>query len=469
MPQAPPPQHAPRQLQQAHPGPGQSHPNDQRRQGEAGHSRRVQQEEEKRRKKNFGDAIEPSRVVRLADPQPLQLGPADQANARQRRSELRVHADLERADAELLALVSSLRPSEEEVRARNELFGRLSELFRRRYPDSVLHLFGSAANGFATKSFDLDLALEQRSQEHRPPDELCEEVGEMLEAEGMRDVKAISHARIPVVKFVDKDTGIDCDVCFDNMLAVANTKLLRDYAAIDPRVGQLVIVVKHWAKQRNCCSAYEGTLSSYAYVLSCLYVLQTRRPAVLPALQQLSPTFRRTIDGWRCDYCDDVVRLREAHAASGRRNTESIAELLFAFFAYWQERHDWNSTVVSPRLGKMVTKSSKGWTRRVGTERHLICIEDPFNTSHDLGRVVDRNTLPFLKRELRRAYNIMQSERNPLPLLFEKNPRMPEREHHKPRPKATSVEGNADNGGRGGGEMPPPSPPDAPGMWPGLS
>jgi hypothetical protein len=27
-------------------------------------------------------------------------------------------------------------------------------------------------------------------------------------------------------------------------------------------------------------------------------------------------------------------------------------------------------------------------TTRVGTERHLLCIEDPFELSHDLGRTV---------------------------------------------------------------------------------
>jgi hypothetical protein len=39
------------------------------------------------------------------------------------------------------------------------------------------------------------------------------------------------------------------------------------------------------------------------------------------------------------------------------------------------------------------SKEEKNWTRRIGNERHLICIEDPFETSHDLGRVVDRHSI----------------------------------------------------------------------------
>ena len=48
------------------------------------------------------------------------------------------------------------------------------------------------------------------------------------------------------------------------MLAVVNTKLLRDYAQIDVRLRQLAFLVKHWAKCRQVNETYRGTLSSYA-------------------------------------------------------------------------------------------------------------------------------------------------------------------------------------------------------------
>lgn len=44
------------------------------------------------------------------------------------------------------------------------------------------------------------------------------------------------------------------------------------------------------------------------------------------------------------------------------------------------------------------SKEEKDWTRRIGNERHLICIEDPFETSHDLGRVVDRHSIRVRSR-----------------------------------------------------------------------
>lgn len=77
-------------------------------------------------------------------------------------------------------------------------------------------------------------------------------------------LQALTRARVPIVKLKDPVTGISCDICINNVLAVVNTKLLRDYAQIDVRLRQLAFIVKHWAKSRGVNATYQGTLSSYA-------------------------------------------------------------------------------------------------------------------------------------------------------------------------------------------------------------
>lgn len=120
------------------------------------------------------------------------------------------------------------------------------------------------------------------------------EIGQLLEEAGMQDVFPIPKARMPVVKFVVSSTGTKADITLNNRLAISNTKLLRDYAAVDPRLRQLVLLVKHWAKARRVNDAYVGTLSSYAYVLMCIAHLQQRQPPVLPVLQEMEPTYQVT-------------------------------------------------------------------------------------------------------------------------------------------------------------------------------
>ena len=94
---------------------------------------------------------------------------------------------------------------------------------------------------------------------------------------------------------------VQVDITVNNILAIVNTKLLRDYAAIDGRLMQLVFVIKLWAKRRQVNDSYRGTLSSYCYVLMCIHLLQQRSPPILPCLQSLDPTHIRYLS--RHSYC----------------------------------------------------------------------------------------------------------------------------------------------------------------------
>lgn len=88
---------------------------------------------------------------------------------------------------------------------------------------------------------------------------------------------------------------LQVDITVNNILAIVNTKLLKDYGAIDERLLQLVFVVKLWAKRRQVNDSYRGTLSSYCYVLMCIHLLQQRSPPILPCLQAMDPTHTRCL------------------------------------------------------------------------------------------------------------------------------------------------------------------------------
>jgi DNA polymerase sigma len=124
-------------------------------------------------------------------------------------------------------------------------------------------------------------------------------------------------------------------------------------------------------------------------------VLQNRQAPVLPVLQEMPPTFTRTVgEGswlalasagapaaqntlasahtdaaarapthpplagkWCCDYCDDMSRV----AGYGARNSEGVGQLLVSFFCYWARQHDYKRAVVSVRVGGGLAKADKGW------------------------------------------------------------------------------------------------------------
>lgn len=48
----------------------------------------------------------------------------------------------------------------------------------------------------------------------------------------------------------------------------------------------------------------------------------------------------------------------------------------------------------------------------MGLERHLFCIEDPFELSHDLGRTVHAEGCDKLRHEFRRAWDVLRHSGN---------------------------------------------------------
>ena len=68
--------------------------------------------------------------------------------------------------------------------------------------------------------------------------------------------------------------------------------------------------------------------------------------------------------------------------------------------------------MVSPRTGRYLSKAEKHWDQRSTVDNRdnfLFALEDPFEVTHNLGRVVDRENLKVIKYEFLRAYKLICS------------------------------------------------------------
>ncbi|XP_052192438.1 UTP:RNA uridylyltransferase 1 isoform X2 [Diospyros lotus] len=193
--------------------------------------------------------------------------------------------DIDWLNAPFLAIYESLIPPEEEKAKQKQLLTLLEKLVWTEWPEARLYIYGSCANSFGVSKSDIDICLTIEDPDVNKSEVLLK-LADILESDNLQNVQALTRARVPIVKLKDPVTGISCDICVNNILAVVNTKLLSDYAQIDERLRQLAFIVKHWAKSRGVNETYHGTLSSYAYVLMCIHLLQQRKPAILPCLQQ---------------------------------------------------------------------------------------------------------------------------------------------------------------------------------------
>lgn len=68
--------------------------------------------------------------------------------------------------------------------------------------------------------------------------------------DGMKQVICVSTAKVPIVKILDPELNLACDMNVNNTLALENTRMIKTYVEIDPRVRPLAMIIKHWTKRR---------------------------------------------------------------------------------------------------------------------------------------------------------------------------------------------------------------------------
>lgn len=227
------------------------------------------------------------------------------------------------------------------------------------------------------------------------------------------------------------DVGIQCDINFSNYVAVFNTALLRCYCKWDPRVRQMGLIVKSWAKARRINNPYYGTLSSYGYIIMVLqYLMNVAKPPVISNLQLMEKQKRamhkpplppKMCEGFDVTFWDDERTIsRRASIGQNTKNTETLGSLLRGFFRYYSDFRGfhWTKHVISIRTpGGFLTKEKKGWTgarwegvaEKSVRQRYLLAIEDPFEIHHNIARTVGHSGIVAIRDEFRRASDILNN------------------------------------------------------------
>ncbi|KAG3115001.1 hypothetical protein PI125_g5928 [Phytophthora idaei] len=274
--------------------------------------------------------------------------------------------------------------------------------------------FSKERKGMSTTTFRAICAENRLQTAKRRKNDLFD-LKSIFESEGFEVDTVVAHARIPVLRFRYSRSGLDykCDLCFDNELSVWNTRLLRAYASFDERARDLGIAVKHWAKQRGVSDTASGFLSSYSYVLMSIYYLQVVN--VLPNLQdpplvQIAEIPPVEHHNKSIAFCEDREIAKIYHEKSiheGELVDRSLPTLLLGFFKFYTTQFDCINHVVAVRSPDSVVQKTELWGNKAKTWR--LSIQDPIQTSRDLGGVLHFDAQRKLTEELRRAHELLNS------------------------------------------------------------
>ncbi|XP_078481455.1 uncharacterized protein LOC100181643 isoform X2 [Ciona intestinalis] len=245
-------------------------------------------------------------------------------------------------------------------------------------PDAKIFLVGSSVNGFGRLNSDADLCLvfdpRNKTVNRKTVLKMLNRMKQLLNnAHFVKNLQLI-YATVPILKFEDRISGMECDLNVNNLTGIRNSFLLLAYARCDPRVRPMVLCIKEWAHVNNINSAQLGTLSSYALVLMVLHYLQVVKPRVVPSFQALhKDNFSSNLP----IHClgEKVASLPVFYS----NNTSPVSQLLKGWFNYFST-FDFANKVISVRLGTSYSvhtmSNSKPWLKK------CVKIEEPFDQTN---------------------------------------------------------------------------------------
>ena len=181
-------------------------------------------------------------------------------------------AALLRLHEEVLDFAAFVSPTPSEVAIAGRALTATHTVLIRLFPAARIEVFGSRAQGLVLPTSDWDLVLLGV-----PPNAaVMNRIASELRLAGVaRSTEVIHSARVPIVKLVDKASGIAIDISFEAVSGLASRAVIADLLARYPPLRPLIIVFKYFLVQRGLNDTYTGGVGSFLLVCMCTAAVQS--------------------------------------------------------------------------------------------------------------------------------------------------------------------------------------------------
>lgn len=276
-----------------------------------------------------------------------------------------------------------------------------------------VYAYGSATSGIALSSSDLDVSLVVPGLEEKDNDLLgsdtplrCLRVLErQAHVDGMKHVVLISSARVPVLKYYDRDADLDVDVTMGNDQSMLVSRLIRKHTSEDVRIWNLCMLVKQWAKARLVSGAAERLINPMGWVIMVIFFLQhVAKPSIASMfhIKHSSSFSEPTSSSFEYEIVKEPWMSARADCYS-RARTSTLLTHFFSFFAY---DFDFGREVLSINL-RHRTSMFELLGRNVNWP---IFIEQPLKPKENVVGYVEADRLQSTLYELQRAAMLCQCQ-----------------------------------------------------------
>ncbi|XP_038981453.1 terminal nucleotidyltransferase 4B-like isoform X2 [Phoenix dactylifera] len=276
--------------------------------------------------------------------------PASRASDRNRALEMawfragsRFKSPMFQLHKEILDFCDFVSPTPEEQASRSAAVQRVFEV----------EVFGSFRTGLYLPTSDIDVVILE-SKVKTSQMGLYALARALSQRSIAKKMQVIAKARVPIVKFVEKLSGISFDISFDVDSGPKASDFIKDAVKKMPPLRPLCLILKVFLQQRELNEVYSGGIGSYALLAMLIAYLQVH---------------------WRGQ---DIQGCR-------RSMEHNLGVLLVNFFDFYGRKlNTWDVGVSCNSVGTFFLKSDKGF---MNAERpYLLSIEDPQAPDNDIGR-----------------------------------------------------------------------------------
>ncbi|KAE8152536.1 hypothetical protein BDV25DRAFT_61477 [Aspergillus avenaceus] len=275
---------------------------------------------------------------------------------------------------EILSFYHWVKPMYYEQIVRSDLIERLQSSFQSRYYGVQLRPFGSFASGLYLPTADIDLVLLSTNFMRHGIKTFGERKGQIyafaaflrnLDIAVPGSIETIAHARVPILKFVDKLTGLRVDLSFDNDSGLIANNTFQHWKSEYPAMPVVVSVIKQFLLLRGLNEVPTGGLGGFS--ITCL---------VTSLLQHLP----------------------RGHA------TPNLGSLLMDFFEFYGARFDYET--VGIRMDPPGYFNKRVYKVYKDNKDARLSIEDPNNSDNDISGGTREIALVF--KSFKDAYHLLK-------------------------------------------------------------
>eukprot|EP00850_Spirogloea_muscicola_P014783 SM000108S14227 [mRNA] locus=s108:310432:315393:+ [translate_table: standard] len=278
-----------------------------------------------------------------------------------------LHSPYLRLHQEILDFCRFVAPTKEEVESREAAVRRVTAVIKSIWPKCQVKMFGSFATNLYLPTSDCDMVV--LNAKCNSPQQGLRALSNALMRQSMAKRMQVGHvaeqvmftlviakARVPIIKFIEKESQIHFDVSFDVANGPDAASFIKEALADMPPLKPLSLVIKIFLQQRELNEVYSGGLGSYALLVMLMAHLQLH-------------SSRRSSDG----------------LGPARPLENNLGMLLVDFFELYGRNLNYRDVGVSCATGGSFFSKH---LRELADENrpYLLSVEDPQKTSNDIGK-----------------------------------------------------------------------------------